>query len=42
VPIFLGQGIRLFEGMDPAIQPRTTRVVGGSPGVTHLRLDVVR
>jgi dihydrofolate reductase len=41
VPVFLGQGVRLFEGMDPGIRLETTNVVSASPGVTHLRFAAV-
>jgi dihydrofolate reductase len=40
VPVFLGDGVRLFEGVeDVRLEP--VRVVG-SPAVTHLRYRVVR
>jgi dihydrofolate reductase len=41
VPIFLGKGVRLFEGMDPDGELEATRVVE-SDGVTHLRYRVVK
>jgi dihydrofolate reductase len=42
VPILLGAGIRLFEGIDPGlVKLETTRVIE-SPAVTHLRFRVLR
>jgi dihydrofolate reductase len=41
VPVFLGSGVRLFEGMATDVKLEPTRVVD-SPGVTHLRYRVVR
>jgi dihydrofolate reductase len=42
VPILLGDGVRLFDQLDPEhTQMETTRVID-SPGVTHLRFRVVK
>jgi dihydrofolate reductase len=42
VPILLGDGIRLFEGLGPErIELRRTSSIE-TPGATHLRLDVVK
>lgn len=41
VHLFLGGGRRLFEDADPAVRLERTAVVE-TPGVTHLRLRVVR
>jgi dihydrofolate reductase len=41
VPLLLGGGIRLFEGLGRQIELETTRVIE-SPAVTHLRFRVVR
>jgi dihydrofolate reductase len=42
VPILLGSGIRLFEGIGPEqVKLETTRVIE-SPAVTHLRFRVLR
>lgn len=41
VPVFLGTGVRLFEGMDPDLKLALDRVVD-SPAVTHLRYRRVR
>ena len=41
VPVLLGGGVRLFEGLDPeGIELRRTSSVE-TPGATHLRFDVV-
>jgi dihydrofolate reductase len=40
-PVFLGGGVRLFEGIDPAIDFELARVVD-SPAVTHLKYRVLR
>ena len=40
VPIFLGSGVRLFDGLEP-LQLEVTRVVE-SPAVTHLKYRVLR
>jgi dihydrofolate reductase len=40
-PVFLGGGVRLFDGMATDVKLEPTRVIG-SPGVTHLRYRVVR
>lgn len=41
-PTLLGEGTRLFEGLDPrAIEFQSTRVIE-SPNVTHLRFRVAR
>ena len=41
VPVFLGSGVRLFDGIPPdAATLEAERVVGASPGVTHLRFQV--
>jgi dihydrofolate reductase len=38
VPVFLGSGVRLFDGIPPdAVALEAERVVAASPGVTHLR-----
>jgi dihydrofolate reductase len=42
VPVFLGAGVRLFDGIEPnAAELRPTRVID-SPAVTHLRYSVER
>lgn len=42
VPVLLGGGIRLFDGLDhDRIELEGTRVIG-SPAVTHLRFRVVK
>lgn len=41
VPILLGDGVRLFDRLDPDTEMETTRVIH-SPGVTHLRFRVVK
>lgn len=42
VPVLLGAGIRLFEGIGPGqVKLETTRVIQ-SPAVTHLRFRVLR
>jgi len=42
VPVLLGAGIRLFEGIAPElVRLETTRVID-SPAVTHLRFRVLR
>ena len=42
IPILLGDGIRLFEGLDPeGIQLRRTSSVE-TPGATHFRFEVVK
>ncbi|HEY7876004.1 MAG TPA: dihydrofolate reductase family protein [Actinomycetota bacterium] len=40
-PIFLGDGVRLFEQLGPGIELERTRVVD-SPGVTHMKFRVVK
>jgi len=40
-PVFLGGGVRLFDGIDPELRFEVTRVVD-SPTVTHLRYRVVK
>ena len=43
VPVLLGQGRRLFEGLPPEhIELERTRVLEGEAGVTHLRYRVRR
>lgn len=39
VPLFLGDGVRLFDHIDPAVDLELTRVIE-SPTVTHLRYRV--
>jgi dihydrofolate reductase len=39
VPLFLGDGVRLFDEIDPAVDLELTRVIE-SPTVTHLRYRV--
>jgi len=39
VPLFLGDGVRLFDQVDPAVDLELTRVIE-SPTVTHLRYRV--
>jgi dihydrofolate reductase len=42
VPVLLGAGVRLFDGLDPnAVELQPARVIE-SPGVTHLRYRVRR
>jgi dihydrofolate reductase len=42
VPVLLGGGIRLFEGLDPeGIELRRLRSIE-TPGATHLRLEMVK
>jgi dihydrofolate reductase len=41
VPVFLGGGVRLFEGIDPGIELEPARVVD-SPSVTHLEYRVLK
>ena len=41
-PVLLGEGVRLFEGIDPeTVELERTRVID-SPRVTHLRYRVVK
>jgi dihydrofolate reductase len=41
VPVFLGSGVRLFDGISPdTVALEAERVVAASPGVTHLRFRV--
>ena len=41
-PVLLGDGVRLFDGIDPdAVELGVTRVID-SPRVTHLRYRVVK
>ena len=41
IPILLGDGIRLFEGLDPEeIELRRTSSIE-TPGATHFRFEVV-
>jgi dihydrofolate reductase len=40
VPILLGSGVRLFEGLGPEVELRSTRVVSATPNVTHLLFDI--
>ena len=43
VPVLLGQGRRLFDGLDPQqIELERVRVLEGEHGVTHLRYRVRR
>jgi dihydrofolate reductase len=43
VPVILGQGRRLFEGLAPAqIELERTRVLEGENGITHMRYRVRR
>jgi dihydrofolate reductase len=43
VPVLLGQGRRLFEGLSPQhVELERTRVLEGEAGVTHLRYRVRR
>jgi dihydrofolate reductase len=39
VPLFLGDGVRLFDRLDPTVELEATRVIE-SPTVTHLRYRV--
>ena len=39
VPLFLGDGVRLFDHIDPTVELEATRVIE-SPTVTHLRYRV--
>ena len=39
VPLLLGEGVRLFDRIDPTVEFETTRVIE-SPAVTHLRYRV--
>jgi dihydrofolate reductase len=41
VPVLLGGGVRLFDGLGGDIKLETTRVIE-APGVTHVRLRVAR
>jgi dihydrofolate reductase len=42
IPILLGDGIRLFEGLDPeGIELRRTSSIE-TPGATHFRFEVVK
>jgi dihydrofolate reductase len=41
VPILLGGGERLFDGVGPAVKLEQVRVID-APGVAHLRYRVVR
>jgi dihydrofolate reductase len=40
VPVFLGGGVRLLDGIDPSVRIERTRVID-SPQVTHLRYRVL-
>jgi dihydrofolate reductase len=42
VPIFLGGGVRLFEGLGPEVKLKSTEVVAASPTVTHFRFEVAK
>ena len=42
VPILLGGGARLLEGLGPDVKLECAEVVGASPAVTHLRYRVVK
>ena len=42
VPVLLGGGIRLFEGLDPEGIELRRRSSIETPGATHLRLDVLK
>ena len=42
VPILLGGGARLLEGLGPDVKLECIEVVSASPAVTHLRLRVVK
>jgi dihydrofolate reductase len=42
VPVLLGAGIRLFEGIAPGLVKLETARVIESPAVTHLRFRVLR
>ena len=43
IPVLLGQGTRLFDGLGPEhIELERTRVLEGEQGVTHLRYRVRR
>jgi hypothetical protein len=42
IPLLLGNGIRLFEALDPeGIELRRTSSIE-TPGATHLRFEVVK
>jgi dihydrofolate reductase len=42
IPILLGDGVRLFEGLDPeGIELRRTDLIE-TPGATHIRFEVVK
>lgn len=42
VPVVLGRGVRLLDGLDPgSVELEVLRVVG-APGVTHLTYRVVK
>ncbi len=41
VPIILGGGARLFDGVGPEVKLELTRVID-APGVTHLTYRVTR
>jgi len=40
-PVFLGEGVRLFEHMAPRLKLESTRVIA-SPSVTHLRFRSIK
>jgi hypothetical protein len=42
VPLLLGDGRRLFDGVGSDIELERTRVVESPGGVTHLRFRVVK
>jgi dihydrofolate reductase len=42
VPLLLGAGTRLLDGLGPDIKLESTQVVSASPAVTHLRFRVVK
>ena len=42
VPLFLGGGARLLDGLGPEVKLECAEVVGASPTVTHLRYRAVK
>jgi dihydrofolate reductase len=43
IPVLVGQGRRLFEGLDPAqIELERIRILAGEDGVTHMHYRVLR
>jgi dihydrofolate reductase len=42
VPILIGGGRRLFDGVEPPVELERVRTLEGEDGITHLRYRVAR